>query len=201
MKKIICALIALCSIFALIACGGNNNNGNGDGTVSVATFQTAINNTTPAFATVKTSVTTALGTLNAQYEITYRADGSASIDYNYERFNKLGEGADNEIKSVYTGTINRSADGTLTGDVNDAPNLNNVAAGTAMNLAAIAAENVTISESGDTLTASVAKDSTLNVFGAAYTEDVNLVITIANGKIDSIKITGDTMSIDCSYKY
>ena len=200
MKKIICAVIALCSLLTFVACNGNNNNNQG-GPATVATFQSAIDSTNPAFATIKTAVTTVLGDLNAKYDITYRTDGSASIEYTYEKFNKLGEGADNEPKTVYTGTINRTAEGVLSGDVNDAPDLDSVSAGTAMALASIPAESVTISESGDTLTATVTKDNSQSVFGVAYSEDVTLVITIANGKIDSIKITGATMSIDCSYKY
>lgn len=203
MKKIICAVIALCCLLTLFACNlkpGENNNNSGPATVE--TFQNAITATDPKFVSITTKVTSALGDLNSSYSITFSEDGSASIEYSYEKFNSLEDGAANELKAPpITGTVNRAADGTVTGDVASAPDLSAVTAGTAIALSSLPAESVTISESGDTLTATVTGDASEGVFGVAFPEDVTLVITINGGKVDGVRITGETMSINCSYGY
>ena len=199
MKRIISALMIVCCIFALFACA-KKDGGDDTANATVSTFQDAIANTSPAFAKIETKVETSLGELKASFEITYKEDGSAVIEYAYEKFNTIDEGAADEEKTTVEGTVTRAADGTVSGDAT-APDLSAVTAGTAIDLSAVKAENVTISESGDTLTATVAKDDTDAVFGAEFPADVTFVVTVNAGKVDSFTITYEGAEIKCNYNF
>lgn len=168
----------------------------GGGSSSNSAFEDAIANTNPTKAVIEVVTKTALGDLKASYEIAYNEDGSATIKYSYEKFNAIGEGAENELKSTYSGTVTRNADGTYNGTDVD---VSSVGEGIKLNLSAIASDAKTVNEAGDVLSATVAAADTEAVFGSAFSEDVALEITIANEKVSLITMSYASGSIVCRY--
>ena len=111
MKKLLSIILVLACLGALVSCdlfGGG-----------VSAFEKAIDNTNPDNVIVNATVETALGELNSEFNIHFNEDGSATIEYSTDKFNKIGEGEDGELKSTVTGTIEKSADGTYSGDTED----------------------------------------------------------------------------------
>ena len=206
MKKIIAILLVLTCLMGFAACNkdetpdDNNNDGNNTETATVATFTDAIANTDPKVAIITAEVSTTLGELNSRYEIAYNDDGSAVITYTYEKFNSLEEGAANELKTTYTGTVNRAADGTYTSD-DELPDLSSVTAGVALDLTKLDASKITINEKGDVLEATVAKADTEKVFGTAFSVDLTLRISLADGKVELVNIDYEGGKIVCQYNY
>ena len=202
MKKILALLLALTCIFAVFACqndpadNGGNNNDNNTPTVSVADFNAAIASTNPTLTIITGKVTSDLGVLNSRFEIAYNEDGSAVINCTYEKFNKVEESTD--VKTEYTATIVRNADGTYEGA--EGVDTAGVTAGTAIDLTKIAAEAVTINEKGDTLTATVVKADTEKVFGTALSADVALTVTMDGGQIDLIKLVFGAAEFTVQYQ-
>jgi len=187
-------MLALFSCELPFGIGGGNNNG-GDTPTGVAAFNEAIANTNASNVVVETVVNSDLGELNSRYEIVYKEDGSATITYHYEKFNLIGEGADNEIKSEFDGTVTRNADGTYTGDMGDV-DLSGVTAGFKVDLSSL---EVTINEAGDVLTATVPAASTEAVLGSAFSEDVALEVSIAGGAVKQIALTFASGSATYTY--
>ena len=150
----------------------------------------------PGGAVIDVKTETALGALNAKYIVAYNEDGSANVNYTVEQFNEFDiENPDAETKSEITGTATINADGTCTGiDANVA----SIAAGTAIDLTAVAA-NATVNEAGDILTVVVPAASTNSVLGISVASDVTLVISISSTGVDSIVITYTGASITCKY--
>ena len=199
MKKILALILVMCLAMAVVSCG-NKDDGNDDDGASNATdvtaFTNAIANTNPGGAVIDVKTETALGALNAKYIVAYNEDGSANVNYTVEQFNEFDiENPDAETKSEITGTATINADGTCTGiDANVA----SIAAGTAIDLTAVAA-NATVNEAGDILTVVVPAASTNSVLGISVASDVTLVISISSTGVDSIVITYTGASITCKY--
>ncbi len=198
MKKFISVILVLTCLFALCSCSalskipfvGKFFGG------SASAFSKAIENTNPSVAIIETTVDTSLGELKSKYDIVYNADGSAVITYSYERFNEIGA---EELKSTYTGTITRAADGTYSGDM-EAVDVSGIAEGIALDLSAINEDAIVINEAGDVLTATVAAADTAAVFGTAVSKDVTLEITIANDSVTYISMTYEGAKITCRYE-
>ena len=198
MKKILSVVLVLTCMFALFSCNFElpfGNGGNDNANEGVAAFTAAIENTNASNIIVESVVNSELGELESRYEIVYNADGSATITYEYEQFNLIGEGADNELVSTFSGVVTRNADGTYSGDM-PAVDLTGVTAGVKLNLAAVEA---TVNESGDVLTANVAAANTEAGLGSAFSEDVALEMTIANGAVKQISLTFASGSVNYSY--
>ena len=191
MRKIISFALVIVGAFSLFSCSmfGGNNSGE-------AAFESAISNTDPSRVVAEVVTRSALGELNSSYDVVYNDDGSAVINYSYEKFNKIGEGAENELKSTVTGTITKNADGTYSGTDVD---VSGVAAGISLNIAAIDKDAKSINGSGDVLTATVVAADTEAVFGSAFSEDVVLKVTISDGVVTLVTLTYESGSIVCRY--
>ena len=207
MKKILALILVMCLAMAFMSCGkddenegnGDNNDGAGNvtgGVTDVTAFTNAIANTNPDGAVINVKTETALGELNAKYVVAYNEDGSAVVNYTVEQFNEFDiENPEADKKSEITGTATINADGTCTGiDANVA----SIAAGTAIDLTAVAA-NATINEAGDILTVVIPAASTNSVLGISVASDVTLVVSISSTGVDSITITYTGASITCKY--
>jgi hypothetical protein len=181
-------------MFALFSCDFKSIFGNKSG--DIAAFTEAIANTNPKNVVVDAVVSTAYGDLKSSITVNYKDDGSAVITYSTEKFNAIGEGAADEIKSTYAGTIVRAADGTYSGDVNNI-DVSGVTAGFKVNVEAM--KDYAINEAGDVLTAKVAAADTEAVLGAAYSKDVTVVISINEGVVELVDLTFEGGSV--SYKY
>ena len=190
MRKILSFALVIVCAFSLFSCsllGGKSGE---------AVFESAISSTNPSRVVVEVVTHSALGDLNASYNVAYNEDGRAVITYSYEKFNKIGEGAENELKSTYSGTITKNADGTYSGTDVD---VSSVASGISVKLSAINKDSKTINDAGDVLTANIAAADTEAVFGSAFSEDVDLEITIANGVVTLITLNYASGSVVCRY--
>jgi hypothetical protein len=201
MKKIISLLLILCCFTMLFACtedpaDNNGDNNNDNNAVTVADFNAAIANTKPTLTIITGKITSDLGVLNSKFEIAYNEDGSAVINCTYEKFNNIEDSTD--VKTEYTATIVRNADGTYVGA--EGVDTSAVTAGTAIDLTKIADSAVTINEKGDTLTATVVKADTEKVFGSAISADVALTVAMNDGQIDLIKLVFGAAEFTVQYQ-
>ena len=199
MKKILSLILVITCFGLLMSCdmlSSITGGGNG-GAKGIDAFVTAIENTNPKNITVDIEVETSLGELTSKYTVNYNDDGSAVITYTTEKFNAIGEGAEDELKSTVTGTVTKNADGTFTGDTNGV-DVSGVTAGFKLDVKKMK-DTATINETNTVLTATVAAADTEAVLGAAYDKDVTVVIAIENGAVELIDLTFEGGSV--SYKY
>ena len=84
-------------------------------TAAVAAVQAKIDASVPETAKVTVALTSSLGVLNSEYNVTYNTDGTATVTYYYEKFNSPADESVNGFKSQYTGETTVGADGTLSG--------------------------------------------------------------------------------------
>lgn len=198
MKKIISVLIMLACLFTFIAC--NNDETPDDDkqvSVSLSDFVSAIENTKPSIAVIDATVTTDLGDLTSKYTVTYNEDGSATIAYTYEKFNSLDQGAAEDEKTTYSGTVTRAADGTYSGDDN-APDLSGITNGTSIKLSELGEDDYTVTD-GDTLTATVAADKTEAVLGTKVSKEVTLKVCIDGGAVEYVEISYEGATVKSTY--
>lgn len=199
MKKILSLILVITCFGLLMSCdmlSSITSGGNG-GAKGIDAFVTAIENTNPKNITVDIEVETSLGELTSKYTVNYNDDGSAVITYTAEKFNAIGEGAEDELKSTVTGTVTKNADGTFTGDTNGV-DVSGVTAGFKLDVKKMK-DTATINETNTVLTATVAAADTEAVLGTAYDKDVTVVIAIENGVVELIDLTFEGGSV--SYKY
>ena len=199
MRKIISLVLIIACFGLLMSCDmiSSITGGGNDGTQGIDAFVEAVENTNPKNITVDIEVETALGDLTSKYTVNYKEDGSAVISYTVEKFNAIGEGAEDELKSTVTGTVTKNADGTFTGDTNGA-DVSGVTAGFKLDVNKLK-DTATINENSTVLTATVAAADTEAVLGSAFDKDVTVVIAIADGAVELIDLTFEGGSI--SYKY
>ena len=199
MRKIISLVLVVACFGLLMSCDmiSSITGGGNDGAKGIDAFVEAVENTDPKNITVDIEVETALGDLTSKYTVNYKEDGSAVINYTVEKFNAIGEGAEDELKSTVTGTVTKNADGTFTGDTNGA-DVSGVTAGFKLDVNKLK-DTATINENATVLTATVAAADTEAVLGSAFDKDVTIVIAIADGAVELIDLTFEGGSI--SYKY
>lgn len=202
MKKIFAILLALTmalSVFALAGCG---DNGGGDVDTTdhnLEAIKAALSATTPASTDIEINAVTPLGvTLNGEYNVTYNSDGTATVEYSYDKLNTFEGGPVGELVSRVSGTATIAQDGTVSGDVSatvagaatksfnlDAAKFKSYSAGEGSLVATIAAENVeavlgiAISRLASDVTISVfANDGEVTAVSIAYTDSVAGAVTV-----------------------
>ena len=201
MKKFLSIILVISCVCLICSCNTKKNNqdsNGGDLLVGVPAFEAAIANTNAKNVKVDSVTESDLGTLTSSLKVSYKEDGSAVIEYSFEKFNLIGEGAEDDLKTTYTGTINRSADGSYTGDMIEGLDLSSVSAGKALNLTPIK-DDVTINSASDVLKATVSAADTAAVFGSAFPEDVELELSIKDKAVKQIKITFESGSVTYQY--
>lgn len=175
MKKIISVVLVVACVCMLFACGADTKD-----------FQSAVEQTSPNKVIITTeTVTEGLGTLKGNYSITYKSDGSAIIKYSYQEWNTVS--ADNipeQPYTTYSDTVRMDADGNYDDD-----NFSGVAdlGEISLDLAAIKGD-VTVSEDGNILTATVGKDNTKAVFGVEYGYDIELTVTKGTKSLEAMAL-------------
>ena len=118
MKKIIALLLALTCVFALVACGDDPaptpDGGDTPNYENLAPFTAAIAASNPASASISVSqIATQFNvTMNGEYDVVYNEDGSATIEYSYDKFNEITDET-TEVTTTVTGTATVAADGTV----------------------------------------------------------------------------------------
>ena len=121
MKKIIALLLALTCVFALAACGdepdptptpdgGDNTNTYED----LAPFTAAIAASNPASASINVAQTSTQFnvTMNGEYDVVYNEDGSATVEYSYDKYNEITDDT-TEVTTTVTGTATVDKDGNV----------------------------------------------------------------------------------------
>lgn len=197
MKKILALILLVSCIFTLCACGlfkkddttnpstgGSNNQSSGDkapvvDTAAVATVQAKIDASKPVSALITVTLEATLGDLNSEYNVTYNQDGSATVDYAYEKFNSFDDDAD-EYKSTYTGTVTVSADGTVNGDLDGTASVEALTFDIKLDASKLDSAELV----AGVLTATVKAANTASVLGVNVGADATVVIsTNANGVV------------------
>ena len=194
MKKILAIALIIGCIFAFASCsgivpdiGGNNNSNNNvdneGNTQSVEAIQQAIDESAPKSSGIDVKYTTEIGTLEGSYDVTYNSDGSATVNYTYELFNKFDPSNPTQgNKTVYTDTVTVKANGELDKVING------VAAVEAVSFDIELDEDLLDSciISASVLKATVKADNTLDVLGVEIGCDVNITISTGNGRVTSV---------------
>ncbi len=195
MKKIIALILALTCMLALASCDGA-----GADHKALEAYKTAVDETSPARATINIVYTDlALNvTLNGSYQVEYNEDGTATVNYEYDKLNGIDSGSD-EMVSTVSGTATVKADGTAEGDV-DAK----VTAATTVKINLDPAK-MTYSVARGILTASVKAADTEAVLGVNLGSDVSMTMTVSDsGKIGSVSYNyltaNGTASVVCFYE-
>ena len=194
MKKILSILILVACLSTLFSCAF----GGGNKTADITAFQNAVMNTDVKNIVITAVTENDLGTLTSTYEVSYKDDNTSVIKYSYQKFNAIGEGAEDEIISTYTGTVTRKADGTYEGDLPEGVNLSSATVGMVLDFTAVK-DTAVVSEDGNVMTVTVPAASTSAVFGYSFSKDVEFEMTLSNGTIASMVLTFEGGSID--YKY
>lgn len=195
MKKIISIALVIACVCMLFACGGP----------SAKDFQTAIDASNPTSVKITTlTVTPGLGGLTGEYFVTYNADGSAAINGNYQVWETIptdGSEFSEEGKKSVPVSVTRNADGTYS-DESFAESAD--LAALALKLEGVSAD-CTFSEDGNTLTVTVAKDSTEAVFGTAFAYDIKLTVRKGVSNVEKVTleyVTGaSTVTVETAFTY
>ena len=205
MKKILSIILLLSCLLGIMACGtvseviGGDDNEEEEEVDSFTKFENAIAAASASAVELDVVTNTALGELVSSYEIFYNADGSAVVNYSYQRFYEIGEGAANETVETVSGTVYRDKDGKLSGDTTASLDLSAVTAAAAFEISSFRSVAL-INEAGDVLTVRVPKTSTANVFGVEFGGDVDFEMILINDKLASMTLTSSDGS-SMSYKY
>lgn len=191
MKKFLIIVVALACALTMFACGEES-------TIDLSAFNNAANSSKPTAAVLNIGLEATLGSLAANYNIAYAADGSATVEYSREEFNTAG--TSDSVKNTVTGSVNCDASGKLA----DAAAFGiDTIPGTNFNFAADKMNNCTVN--GNILSAVISAGNTEAVLGANYGADVTIVYTINDGKVASFALTYTTevgtISIACAYTY
>ena len=185
MKKIIALLLVLGCMLAFVSCFNNNPNNKEDDSDAIPDIQAKIDATAPLGADITVVFKTALGDLNGAYDVTYNEDGTATVDYSYEKFNEFGaDNASNEIKSTVEGTVTVAADGTVVGDIGSSDALNAVS----FDLKLDANKLDSVSVNAGTLIATVKAANTEAVLGVALNCDAQLTVSTGTNGVTSMTV-------------
>ncbi len=201
MKKLIAILLAVVCAFTLFSCSPSNQT-DGDTKGDLSLFTNALKTVSPKSSTIRTTLTSDLGTLNGTFTITYAGDNRATVTYEVEQFNEINDStaADFEPKSTKTGTITyedgkyTTSDG-ITREFTLATELK-------LNLDA---EKMayTIEDGNTTLKATVQSKNTKDVLGTEINAEVTLTVKRNSTTITSVTISYETKAgtatIVCDY--
>ena len=193
MKKIIALILVIGCMLALASCSffGNNTPEEPDDSYAIPDIQAKVDASAPNGADITVTFTTALGVLNGSYKAVYNEDGTATVEYSYEKFNTIGAGDNNELKSTVTGTATVAANGSVTGDLT-ADGLNAVSFDLALDEAKLS--NVAIN--AGVLSADVKADDTAAVLGVALGYDAKLTVATGTNGITSMTVAYTTTNGD-----
>lgn len=202
MKKILCLILTLVLSLAFVSCdmlnkdGGDDNSNNGNTQDFFPKFTAAVANSNASSVVANVTTVTELGDLTSSYAIYFAADGSATIQYSYERFLEIGEGNPDEITTTVSGTLYRDKDGNYS--ENAGVNVSAIEAATALDITSLKSK-VNINDTGDVLKVAVAKDNTANVFGAQFASDVELTLVLDGDNLGKVMINSTEVKITYEY--
>lgn len=186
MKKILSIIIVISCLALMCSCSMINSAKRAVGLgPKVSDFEEAMANTNASSVIINITSKKSLGTLNTSITVYYKADGSAIINYSYEKFNAIGEGEADEIKSTIKGTVTRNADGSCSEAVD--LDFSTIAAYPVIDLSEFS-KSAKINDSGDVLEVKIPASRTEAVLGTAINEDVNLKMTLKDGAVGFVEL-------------
>ena len=220
MKKILIILLALALVFSLASCrveeetpaptpdnsdnNNNNNNNNDDNTVpalDIEAYKNAVANTSLVSANIKVTASNDYfpnDPLVAEYDVEFKDDGSAVVNFTYMQYNTITPGGTQDITSTYNGYANIAADGTVTGS----PISTNVTAAASVNFN-LDLNKMTASDDHGILYANIPAANTASVLGGAIGADVVLTLIVSDGVVTGATISyvenGVSYEIVCTY--
>ena len=221
MKKILCLLLTFVLVFAFASCDKlskddgkndtndnvNNNDTNNDNTNDnndnapvdpFVAFENAIATSDASTVVVDVVTITALGELDAHYEVIFNDNGGAVIRYTYERFYEIGEGDGNETTyEVGPVTVYRDKDGNYSENIG--VDIAGIEPALAFDIASLK-DSAKINEIGDELNVTIPKTNTLNLLGSQFSSDVQLKIALRSGKLSKIIIASTDRTITYNYQ-
>lgn len=195
MKKILALVLVIGCIFAFASCeallfGNTNTNTDNEGKEqTLANIQKCIDDAAPKSADISVEFKSEIGDLNGSYDVTYNEDGSATVDYSYELFNKFDENAElEEFKSTHTGVVTVSSNGDVDGDLNGIASIEAVSFDIKLDEQYLSSHKITAS----ILEAKVEAENTFDVVGVDIPYDIDLSITTGNGRVTAVVISYET---------
>ncbi len=203
MKKILIILLALTLAVGLASCKKDDPTPSAPAapTVDLAAYQAAVANTSLVSANITVTASNDFYPdipLVAEYDVEFKNDGSAVVNFTYMEYNEIKPGEDKGIYSTYNGYATIAPDGTVTGS-----NVNvNVTAAASVNFN-LDGTKMTVSEDHGILRANIPAANTASVLGGAIGADVVLTLTVANGAVAGATINyvlnGVSYEIVCTY--
>lgn len=163
----------------------------------VNNIQSIIDKSTPNAKKIDTLLDSKNGKLTGYYNITNNEDGSTTVEYNYEKFDK-----DANVVKTYVNTLTVEADAALPEDViKDDAFINAMSLIVKLNAEKLK-DIVIVSE---TFSAKVKATDTKEVLGVELDSDVYMVITVGRDNITTLDITYESadgkVSISVDYTY
>lgn len=202
MKKIIALALIVACVFTLASCWWKKEEvENPVDLEALAAVQAKIDASSPETANITVTLDSELGELNGNYKVTYSMeDGSATVEYTYEKFNELVAGKDFK-ETVGPDTVTVSADGTLSEEVGGVSAVEALT----FDLTLDADKLVSASLNAGVLTAKVQSAHTASVLGVAIDSDVDVLVTTTATGVSAIAIAYDTaegrVEISATYTY
>ena len=189
MKKILALLLVVSSVLALGSCKLFKKDTTEDETPKfdaevVAAIQAKIDASAPVSANVTVTLASSLDDVKGEYNVTYNADGSATVEYYYEKLNSFDENSD-EYKSSFSGTTTVSADGTVTDELGGTASVEAITFDINLDPAKIYDATV----SAGVLNATVKAENAAAVIGVDVKADVNVVVTYGSAGVTSVAIS------------
>ena len=186
MKKILALILVLGCIFAFASCNLFPGTDAETPKETVADIQKAIDESAPLGASVTVLLESTIGDLNGSYNIAYNNDGTATVNYSYERFNEFTlDSVKDEFKSTVNGVVTVSADGQLSEEIGGVASVEAVS----FDIALKEEYFVTVDVSSSVLRGTIKSENTYDVLGVDILYDVDLVIFTGSGRVTSVVIS------------
>ena len=206
MKKILALILVVSCVFALGSCklvkkifGKDVDDAPTANEADIAPIQAKIDASVPETANVTVNFKSTLGTLESAYIVTYNTDGSATVNYTYEKFNQVGESKD--FKTEFVGETTIGANGELTNAPEGIASVEALTFDITLDASKLHYATVT----SGILDAVVKAENTLAILGVELGVDAKLVISIGTLGVSSISISytteGGTVEIISTYTY
>ena len=204
MKKILALILAFGCIFAFASCGilGLGTDQTPTEKETVANIQKAIDESAPVSASITVKFESLIGELNGSYDVSYNNDGSATVDYSYERFNEFTlDSVQDEFKSVVSGNVTVSADGVLSEEIGGVASVEAVT----FDIELKEEYFTSVSVANSVLRGTIKSENTFDALGVDIMYDVDLVVFTGNGRVTSIVISYESengpIEISAMYRY
>ena len=191
MKKIIALILVIGCMLSLASCSlfGDNNTEQPDDSHAIPEIQAKVDASAPKGADITVTFTTNLGVLNGSYKAVYNEDGTATVEYSYEKFNTIGADSNGELKSTVTGTATVNADGSVIGNLT-----NDGLTAVSFDLQLDEAKLSNVAINAGILKADVKAADTGSVLGVALNYDVQLTVATGTNGLTSMTVAYTTAS-------